>query len=98
MLKRCDKEPMLELQSLRKLFPRRMGMASAESIMKTSDGWQQYLSELTNARPAPAVDALQWARDPRCVQQSPGYPRVGVTALKGVVCRLWDHSPVRSWK
>jgi hypothetical protein len=74
-----------------------MGMASAESIMKTSDGWQQYLSELVNTRPAPAVDAYQWTRDPRCVQQGAGHPRVGVTALKSVV-RLWEHGPIRSWK
>jgi hypothetical protein len=66
--------------------------------MKTSDGWQQYLSELVNARPAPAVDAFKWCRDPRTVQQGPGHPRVGESALKGVVCRLWDYSADRSWR
>lgn len=66
--------------------------------MKTSDGWQQYLSELVNTRPAPAVDAFQWCRDPRTVQQGAGHPRVGELALKGMVCRLWDHSAARSRK
>ena len=66
--------------------------------MKTSDGWQQYLSELVKARQAPPVDAFKWTSDPRCVQQGAGYPRVGATALKGVVCRLWDHGSTRSWK
>lgn len=66
--------------------------------MKTTDGWQQYLSELVNARPAPAIDAFQWTHDPRTVQQAAGYPRVGETALKSTVCHLWERSQTRSWK
>jgi hypothetical protein len=74
------------------------GMTSAESSMKTSDGWQHFLSELVNARPAPGVDAFKWARDPRSVQQGAGHPRVGESALKGTVCRLWEHGTTSAWK
>ncbi len=97
---RCPTQDVRTLlaKGMAKVMAKGDGMASAESSMKTSDGWQQYLSELVNARPAPAVDAFQWARGPRCVQQGSGHPRIGETALKGVICRLWDHGRARSWK
>lgn len=66
--------------------------------MKTTDAWRHYLSELVNTRSAPVVDAFKWTRAPRAVQHGVGYPRVGESALKGLVCRLWEYDATRSRK
>jgi hypothetical protein len=60
-----------------------------ESIMKTRELWRRHLRELVNATSDPMVYAVQWARDPRCVQRGPSHRRVGA-ALEEPICRLWS--------
>jgi hypothetical protein len=70
-------------------FEGRSVIGTMESIMKTREEWRRHLRELVNASSDPMVYALQWARDPRCMQRGTGHRRVGAT-LDAPVCRLWS--------
>ena len=63
--------------------------------MKTREKWGRYLGELVNKSLDPVVYAVQWARDPRCLQLGSRHRRVGASAES--VCRLWASSYPRSW-
>jgi hypothetical protein len=61
--------------------------------MKSKEEWRLHLRELVNASLDPMVYALQWARDPRCLQEGRGHRRVGAqSAAPMSVCRLWQRS------
>ncbi len=68
---------------------RRWVIGTMESIMKTREEWRRHMRELVNASVDPTVYALQWARDPRCMQTGAGHRRVGA-AVDAPVCRLWS--------
>ena len=69
-----------------------------ESIMKTKEMWRRHLRELVNASLDPMVYAVQWARDPRCMQRGASHRRVGAFAAAEMpVCRLWSSAARRSW-
>jgi hypothetical protein len=61
----------------------------AESIMNTREQWRRYLREMVNSRLDPMVYAVQWARDPRCMQGGVGHRRVGAAA-DAPICPLWS--------
>jgi len=67
---------------------RRWVIGTVESIMKTRNVWRRHLRELVNASCDPMVYAVQWARDPRCVQRGQNHRRVGAP-LDEPICRLW---------
>ena len=59
--------------------------------MKTQERWRQHLSDLMNAGLDPVVYAMQWARDPRCLQDGANHRRVGaVASLSAPLCPLWS--------
>jgi hypothetical protein len=69
-----------------------------ESIMKSKERWRQHLSDLMNAGLDPVIYAMQWARDPRCLQHGTNHRRVGaVTSLNAPVCPLWSVAAKRDW-
>jgi len=72
---------------------------TVESIMKTKERWRQHLSDLMNAGLDPVVYAMQWARDPRCLQDGANHRRVGAVAssLGAPVCPLWSSEAQREW-
>jgi hypothetical protein len=59
--------------------------------MKSTQQWGKHLRELVNASLDPMVYALQWAHDPRCLQQvGAKHRRVGAPIERNAsVCRLW---------
>lgn len=58
--------------------------------MKAKDGWQRHIIDLVSTTFDPTVYAVQWARDPRCLQRGAGHRRKGAfTQMGGSVCRLW---------
>lgn len=58
--------------------------------MKTREEWRRHMRELVNVSLDPmVVYAVQWARDPRCIQRGAGHRRVGA-AVDAPVCRLWS--------
>ena len=64
--------------------------------MKTKEGWRQHLRDLVGASLDPTVYAVNWAHDPRCMQNGARHRRVGAfNTLKMPVCRLWAAS--RKW-
>lgn len=64
--------------------------------MKTKDGWHRHLIDLVGTTLDPTVYAVQWARDPRCLQSGASHRRVGAFAQSnGSVCRLWAGRMVR---
>jgi hypothetical protein len=66
--------------------------------MKIKEAWRRHLSELVNASLDPMVYAVQWARDPRCMQRGPRHRRVGAfVASDAAVCRLWSSASTRNW-
>jgi len=66
--------------------------------MRTKERWRQHLSDLMNAGLDPVVYAMQWARDPRCLQHGVNHRRVGaVTSLSAPVCPLWSSEVKREW-
>lgn len=63
--------------------------------MKTKEDWHRHLTDL-GASLDPTVYAVQWARDPRCLQSGAGHRRVGAFAqLNVAVCQLWAAKPGR---
>ena len=69
-----------------------------ESIMKSNEGWRRHLCDLMSSRVDALVYAVQWARDPRCIQGGVGHRRVGAFANDGQsVCRLWSGKSMRDW-
>jgi hypothetical protein len=59
--------------------------------MKSKDGWRGHLRDLVSASLDPVVYAMQWAQDPRCIQQGSRHRRVGAfVASEAPVCRLWS--------
>lgn len=59
--------------------------------MNTKERWRQHLSDLMNASLDPVVYAVQWARDPRCLQPGVGHRRVGAfESMSAPVCALWS--------
>jgi hypothetical protein len=73
------------------------GRHQAESSMKTREAWGQHLREFVNKSLDPVVYAVQWARDPRCLQMGSRHRRVGATAEEAI-CRLWLGASGRSWR
>lgn len=66
--------------------------------MKANENWRRHLSDLMNAGLDPMIYAMQWARDPRCLQHGVGHRRVGAfTSLSTPVCRLWAVVSKRDW-
>lgn len=66
--------------------------------MRAREVWRQHLSELVSASLDPMVYAVQWARDPRCVQRGMSHRRVGAcTEFNTRICRLWSRSR-REWE
>ncbi len=64
--------------------------------MKTTERWQRHLSDLMNAGLDPVIYAMQWARDPRCLQHGTNHRRVGAAAGSGApVCPLWSSDTKR---
>jgi hypothetical protein len=62
--------------------------------MRTTQRWGTHirqLGEMVNASlDSTLVYALQWAQDPRCIQQGGKHRRVGAPVERNaVVCRLW---------
>ncbi len=67
-------------------------------VMKVREMWRQHLSDLVSASLDPVVYAVQWARDPRCVQRGISHRRVGACVESNTrICRLWSQSP-RQWE
>jgi hypothetical protein len=64
-------------------------LADAESIMNTKQQWRRHLRDVVSASLDPMVYAVQWARDPRCMQRGVGHRRVGAS-MSAPVCRLWS--------
>jgi hypothetical protein len=64
--------------------------------MKTREKWGRHLGDLVNKTLDPVVYAVQWARDPRCLQMGSRHRRVGATAERSV-CRLWAVGSGRTW-
>ncbi|WP_129641386.1 hypothetical protein [Peristeroidobacter agariperforans] len=59
-----------------------------------SKQWGKHVRELVNASLDPMVYALQWARDPRCMQRGLQHRRVGAAIERNAtVCRLWLGKP-----
>jgi hypothetical protein len=64
--------------------------------MKSRQQWGEHVRELVNASLDPMIYAVQWARDPRCMQRGRKHRRVGAVIERNKsVCRLW--SSQRSW-
>ena len=63
--------------------------------MKTREEWRRHMRDLVNASLDPVVYAVQWARDPRCLQRGVGHRRVGAF-VDAPVCQLWSGAR-RSW-
>ena len=63
-------------------------VGTLESDMKTREAWGRHLLELVNKSLDAVVYAVQWARDPRCLQLGSRHRRVGAMAEVSV-CRLW---------
>lgn len=57
--------------------------------MKTRDVRRRTLRDVASATLDPMVYAVQWARDPRCMQSGLGHRRVGAS-IDAPVCRLWS--------
>jgi hypothetical protein len=57
--------------------------------MKTREEWRRHLRDVVSATLDPMVYAVQWARDPRCIQRGLGHRRVGAS-MNEPVCRLWS--------
>jgi hypothetical protein len=67
--------------------------------MKTREAWGRHLREFVNKSLDPVVYAVQWARDPRCLQIGARHRRVGaVEGSEGSVCRLWADASGRRWR
>ncbi len=66
--------------------------------MNTKVRWRQHLTDMVNVRLDPVVYAMQWARDPRCLQSGAGHRRVGgILNVSAPVCSLWSAASRRSW-
>lgn len=70
--------------------------------MKRKEDWQRHLIDLVGTSHDPthasSVYAVQWARDPRCLQRGTGHRRVGAfDRTKDSICRLW-FSSLRNWR
>jgi hypothetical protein len=65
--------------------------------MNTNKRWRRHLNELVTARLDTIVYALQWARDPRCLQNGVSHRRVGRNASTSPVCSLWAAHSTRAW-
>jgi len=65
--------------------------------MKSTQRWGKHVRELVSASLFdPMVYALQWAHDPRCLQNGGKHRRVGAAIERnGSVCRLWRSQ--RTW-
>jgi hypothetical protein len=58
--------------------------------MRARDLWRQHLTDLIGASLDPVIYAVQWARDPRCVQRGISHRRVGAhTESNTRICPLW---------
>lgn len=57
--------------------------------MKTKEVRRRTLRDVVSATLDPMVYAVQWARDPRCMQSGTGHRRVGAF-IDAPVCRLWS--------
>lgn len=67
--------------------------------MKTKERWQQHLSDAVNASLDPLIYAVQWARDPRCLQSGASHRRVGrIVDMNVPVCPLWSLPSKRGWE
>jgi hypothetical protein len=65
--------------------------------MSTNKRWRRHLNDLMSASLDPIVYAVQWARDPRCLQGGVNHRRVGRGNLNIPVCALWSASSRRAW-
>ena len=64
--------------------------------MKSTQRWGKHVRELVSASLDPMIYALQWAHDPRCLQNGWKHRRVGATIERNnAVCRLWTSR--RTW-
>ncbi len=60
--------------------------------MKTQTEWRRHLRDAVETSLDPLVYAMQWARDPRCLQRGRGHRRVGAQMMSdSPVCRLWSN-------
>lgn len=67
--------------------------------MKTREDWRRHLKDLVNVSLDPMVYAMQWARDPRCMQRGARHRRVGAfETAYAPVCRLWSTPSTRGWR
>lgn len=95
----CNKGLSLKTYTLAPMFPigktgtayggSALGDWQVESIMKAREEWRQHLRDLVSASLDPMIYAVQWARDPRCMQRGNGHRRVGAQ-ITNPVCRLWS--------
>ena len=66
--------------------------------MQAKELWRRHLNDLINVSLDPIVYAVQWARDPRCVQRGMSHRRVGAgTEFNTRICQLWLRAR-RSWE
>lgn len=66
--------------------------------MKTKAGWGTHLRDLVGTQLDTMVYAMQWARDPRSMQQGAHHRRIGAHLPDSAsVCRLWATTSARYW-